>query len=884
MPESPLSSSADLRRLQDLTARLAQATGLPLDVIGGPEAGRAWIERRSVCHDFHRTHPETAERCLRHLEELSLGPAKDGSIAASCTDGLWDLAVPITIAPDETAVVCVGPFRYDDEPLDEAFHRDQAARLGFPPDLYLEALRTHPTFSRQRVQEIRNTCVTLCALISEQTARIGSLFREVQEKRLALEELRNSLDLLTTLINTIPNPVYFQDRAGVILGCNTAFAETIMGLDAAEIIGRTITDLRSNIAHSMAAACTERDRTLIDNPGTLTYEGQITCGNGQLRDFLINKGTFLGGSGEVAGIIGVLLDITDRKRVEENLKRANEAAEAANRDLARAIEHANALAAQAESANRTKDEFLANMSHELRTPLNGVIGMASMLEESPLDDAQRSHVRIIQECGHVLLTLVDELLDYSRIEANKLDLQHLDFDLRVTLDELRATLQKRAADKQLEFLMLVSPRVPTLVRGDPGRLRQILLHLAGNGIKFTDRGNVVVRVGLELETEMAVLVRISVSDTGIGIPRDRLDRIFQVFTQLDGSTTRRHGGIGMGLALAKRLVEAQGGRIGADSEPEKGSTFWFTVRLEKQNDERRTDAAGLVDVRGTRVLIVDPSIPSREILTLQLKQSGCRPRTAQSGGEALALLRQAAHAELDPYQIIITEKGLPDISGLELGQAVREDPELEDAALVLLTAEGRRGDAAAVQEIGFAAYLTKPASRDALIQCLETVAAQRLLPPEAPRALITKYTLEEKRRRRVRLLVAETTGGKQRALLHALQRFGYSADCVADWEEAKEALRAHDYSLVLMDCQIPPTGAVGSGDDLRRLLGVDERMPMIAVTSSSAEGEAARSVADAMNASIRRPVDPTLLADLVSRLLAQSEQQPRSGIDDLRAA
>jgi len=881
-----LGDLVDVCRLQSLVTLFHGATGIPVGIVDQDGQTLVAAGQSNICTQFHHRHPTTAESCRQNDDHLSRHPKSGDPLEHQCRHGLWHIAAPIKVAGRPIATLTVGEFFYADAIPDREVFARQARECGFDVNAYLEAVERVPVFSRQRMRDIMAYCTTLTEHLCQMGLDALQLAQELGQKRRAQEEMRNSLGLLTTLINTIPNPVYFQDRAGRILGCNTAFAEQIVGLPPREIIGRSLADVPTKSRRALFEDQRDRDWQLAETPGSLAYEGQILCGNGQLRDFLVSKGTYLGGDGDPAGIVCILVDITDRRRVEENLRHANETAEAANRDLAKAIEHADALAAEAESANRAKDEFLANMSHELRTPLNGVIGMASMLEDSGLTAEQQSFVKVIQNCGQVLLTLVNELLDYSRIEANRFDLQLIDFDLRVTLDELRAALAKRAEEKKLRLLMLISPQVPSLVRGDPGRLRQVLTHLVGNAIKFTEQGQVVIRVGLEMETDLAAQVRFSVTDTGIGIPREQMDQIFQAFTQLDGSTTRRHGGMGMGLALSKRLVETQGGRIGADSEPGRGTTFWFTVQMEKQSLESRVEPATAADIHGTRVLIIDRSTPSREILTLQLQSAGCRPEQAESGAQALGLLRRAV-AERDPVMVVVSEKTLGDMTAIDLARAIKDDPALRDTAFMLLTATGRRGDAAAAQAAGFAAFLTKPVQRDLLVRSLSAVVARCARGGEASPMLITKYTVEETRRRRLRVLVAESSDGNQRVLLHALHRLGHSADCVSDWDAALEALRSHPYDVVFMDSLIPPARVLHSPADLQRAIAHHGPVRTIALVASSPDQDdkSGRRVAALMDGQLRRPVDAAQLAQLIERLRApgvspnrEQEEDPNEGL------
>ena len=684
---------------------------------------------------------------------------------------------------------------------------------------------------------------------------ILSIGIDITQQKKTEQRLQELLDNTTHMLEVMPFGIIIVGKDRVIRSANRV-ALKLMGLkDEAEIVGK--------VCHNRICPADECNCPVLDLGEMVDSSERILIGKNNIQVPIIKTVLATTLQGEEV-LLEAFVDITELSQVKKEVGDANF-------KLEMALAKANRLAEKAAIANTAKSEFLANMSHEIRTPLNGIIGMTQILmDTATLDEDQLRYANIIQSSGTSLLNIINDILDFSKIEAGKLEMEIIPFDLRSLLSDFSAMMSLRMEKKGLEFICAANPEVPSLLQGDPGRLKQILINLAGNAVKFTNQGEISVQVSLQSETETHAMLYFSVKDTGIGIPREKQKHLFESFTQADTSTTRKYGGTGLGLTISRTLCQMMGGNISLNSEEGRGSEFWFTAEFEKQNlQQYAVKSVTKVDLKGLRVMVVDDNKTNREILSTQLNAWGMVVTAYASGADALGAYCTQIKAG-PAFDLAILDMQMPEMDGLTLGKLIQEEKSVPSPHLIMMTSVGQAGDAKRFKDAGFSAYLVKPVGQVDLMDTLSTVISGPSTGVKA-QPIITRHTVREMRRKNIRILLAEDNIVNQHVALKFLEKIGHTAvDTVKNGQDALTALGKVHYDLVLMDVQMPVMDGIEATIRIRDIQSkcLNHAVPIIAMTAHAMQSDRDRCFDAGMNDYITKPVNPKILAEILEKWLS----------------
>lgn len=691
------------------------------------------------------------------------------------------------------------------------------------------------------------------------------LMHQSAQRKAAEESIRSSEEKFRTLISSVLDyAIIMLDTNGNVVTWNEG-AQRLQGYSQEEIIGKNFScfyqtsDIEKDLPRKLLEEAVEKGSC--ENFGwRVRKDGSQFYANVVIRP---SKDTW----GQLKGFSKVTRDITDRHVVEERLLQSKQELEVLNRELSLARD-------QAQAASKFKSEFVANMSHEIRTPMNGIVGMCNVLLRTKLDESQNQYARAIQSAADALLTVINDILDFSKIEAGRIELEMHEFDIASMVEGVCEILSVQVKTKRLSLLSYVDVAIPRLLRGDAERLRQVLLNLASNAIKFSESGEVVVKAEIDSMQENTINIVFSVTDYGIGLTQEEQQKLFQPFVQADGSISRKFGGTGLGLSISKSLVELMGGAIGVKSQKGEGSTFWFKVPLEARGVKGWSGTHEAL--KNVRVLIIDDEPNAREILQKYVQSWGMQCGTASSASDAVEQLHTAS-VDDTPYKVAIVDLVMPEKNGIEMAREILNDQILSKTDLVLLTAFDTPGLGAQAIDMGFKAFITKPVRQSQLLDCLTDVVCKDTIFNKETNTSTNENQIEQQRSELI--LVVEDHPINQRVAQLYLEELGFTVDIASNGKEALNALSARKYSLVFMDCQMPEMdGLLATKIIRKRELSTGSHVPIVAMTAHAMREDRDRCIAVGMDDYLSKPVDPKTLREMINKWLPL-QQSKQSDLD-----
>ncbi|MCK5542112.1 MAG: response regulator [Desulfobacterales bacterium] len=688
-----------------------------------------------------------------------------------------------------------------------------------------------------------------------ENALVTMVSTDITNLKLIEETLRISEEKLMAIFNATPDPVIVYDFNGHPVYLNPGFTSVFQW---------TLDDLQGRkipfIPKSEEKITQEKIKELFLSKKPVRFETKRLCKNGETIIVYLSAAMIKDAMGKPNSIVVNVQDITKRKQMEEELRQTN-------KNLKQQTAYAKKMAGKAKSANEAKSDFLANMSHEIRTPMNGVIGMAELLFDTDLNDTQLQYAQVIKNSGESLLTLVNDILDFSKIEAGKLDIEKIDFNLRSLIDDFATAMSFRTEEKGLELICSTAPDLPDFFKGDPGRVKQILINLTGNALKFTETGEIAIYCRLEKEMKSSYKLYFSVTDTGIGISKKTQTKLFEEFTQADSSTTRKFGGTGLGLSISKKLSELLGGEIGVESEEGKGSTFWFIIELGKSDKVSRPAKVG--DLSETRVLVVDDNPTNLRVIGAMLSFWDIEHVLVNNGSDGLNMLNEA-HDNNNFFDIAVLDMQMPGMDGETLCKIIKKDKRLKQTHLVLLTSMGNRGDANQFKKAGFAAFLVKPIRQSDLLDCLaQLMGISESNEENKEKQLITRHSISENRKIKTKILLVEDNRINIMVLTIMLKKVGYNIDTAFNGSEALEKLRVTPYDLVFMDLQMPIMGGLEATQIIRDSKSdvLNHKVPIIAMTANVLKGDRKTCLQAGMDDYIPKPINKKIVVSALDKWL-----------------